>query len=119
MTTQHLTPVSAQVQSPCVELVVAELAAEKQLVAQARQNIADIQQAVAGWQATIAELLPVAEAQRAGDEMYAWTLEHTGDGEQAAVNYHLEYQTVARELGCGPVCGCQLCAEQFGGAGAK
>ena len=60
-----------------------------------------------------------AAAQRAGDVAYAWAQAHGRGGEQASVDYHLEFQTVARELGCGPVCDCLLCAEQFGGEGAQ
>jgi hypothetical protein len=91
MTTENLTPVRLQVQSPYVRLAAAEVAAEQS---------------------------PVAMAQRAGDALYAWTMEHTGDGIQASINYHLEYQTVARELDCGPVCGCNLCRDEFGVKGS-
>jgi hypothetical protein len=57
---------------------------------------------------------PIVAAQRAGEALYTWTMQHTGDGEQAAVNYHLQYQNVARELGIGPACGCDLCRDEFG-----
>jgi hypothetical protein len=90
MTTQNLTPVSFQVQSAFVRLAAAEVTAELALGS-------------------------VIAAQRAGDADYDWCIERGLGGEMAATAYHLAYQRLARVPGgCGPVCGCNLCRDEFG-----
>jgi hypothetical protein len=59
-------------------------------------------------------LPPVVMAQRAGDAMYDFTLATTGNGYEAALEYHRAFQAAARRLGCGPICGCDDCETQFG-----
>lgn len=89
MTAQNLTPVLPEVQSPFVKLAAPEL--------------------------VLAPVSPVVAAQRAGDADYDWCIERGLGGEQAAVAYHLAYQRIARVPGgCGPVCGCDVCRDEFG-----
>jgi hypothetical protein len=62
---------------------------------------------------------PVVAAQRAGDADFDWCIERGLGGEMAATAYHLAYQRLARVPGgCGPVCGCNLCRDEFGVKGS-
>jgi hypothetical protein len=66
-----------------------------------------------------AEVSPVVAAQRAGDADYDWCIERGLGGEQAAIAYHPAYQRLARMPGgCGPVCSCNLCRDEFGVKGS-
>jgi len=42
-------------------------------------------------------------------------LEHGYSGQEAAAAYHLAYQRLARVPGgCGPICMCAACLDEFG-----